>query len=77
VRARDVRERWRALRQDSTAEPVNPAADVDLDAKKKEPASLPDPRTLLVGFGSGVVVGIFVMWQIREMRRRKMQRSGL
>ena len=43
--------------------------------KKKEESTRIDWQTLGVGFGTGLLVAVFGMWQIREIRRRRQARA--
>lgn len=76
VRAQDVREHRTALLAAEVPDPTDRIAEPlpDSDDQKQDQGMLPNTRTLLVGFGGGLVVGIFLMWQLREMRRRRSQR---
>lgn len=75
LRTAEVRARHRALNEAKLpAQPdvaVNQTFEPEDKPKDQPTAALPEIRTLLVGFGAGVVVGIFVMWQVREFRRRR------
>jgi tetratricopeptide (TPR) repeat protein len=47
---------------------------IDDEKKRQDQGPRIDWQTLGVGFGTGLVVGIFGMWQIREIRRRRQNR---
>jgi tetratricopeptide (TPR) repeat protein len=59
---------------------LNPVLGLDEIPKPndgKDAADTPfDMKTLGIGFAAGAVVMLFVFWQIREIRRRRQNRSG-
>jgi hypothetical protein len=67
-RSEDFKERRSAL-QNVQIEEKEP--DIEEALKKEESARGVDWRTLGVGFGAGLLVALFGIWQIRELRRRR------
>lgn len=69
-RSEEFKDRRNAL-QNMKFEPKNTLDDLDVKVKKEEQQRAVDWQTLGIGFGAGVIVAIFGMWQIRELRRRR------
>lgn len=79
-RPQELVEHYRALEDKVKTLPppqvINPI-DIDVAEKKiEEAAPAFDWRNLVVGFGSGVIFGVFALWQLREIRRRSSKASG-
>ena len=54
--------------------PPPPAPDTSVPKGPPVGALVVDWQTLAVGFGSGLLAGVFVAWQWRELRRRRLVR---
>lgn len=82
VRAAELAEHRKDL-LNATIPEEDQAARLDIEEKlqdeekKRGDQGLLDWRTLGVGFGTGLVVAIFGMWQIREIRRRRQSRAAI
>ena len=76
---KDIKERYDAINQyvkDLPPNPIDPRLQNIIDkAKDEEEGSLLENkifwRALIVGVVTGVAVGMFALWQIQEMRRRR------
>lgn len=63
--------------EDDQAAPLDIEDKLKEDEKKRAEQGMLDWRTLGVGFGIGLVVAVFGMWQIREIRRRRQSRAAI
>jgi hypothetical protein len=76
-----IKERRRALEE--VVEKLPPIRAIDPTEFKIRPPEQPDQdvynydwwRTLGVGFATGLVVGMFALWQFQEVRRRRQNRA--
>lgn len=80
VRAAELNEHRKDLvafnvADDDQARPFDLEKIVAEDEKQRQNRPLLDWRTLGIGFGTGLLVAVFGMWQIREIRRRRQSRT--
>lgn len=70
-RAPEFDEHRKVLRDHEVTDDKSGQVKLDDPGKPKDDQPRYNMRSLVVGFGTGFVVAIFTMWQIREIRRRR------